>query len=413
MFDPKVVRKEFPIFERRVHGDKPLVYLDSASTSQKPRKVLDALTSFYEQHNANVHRGVYQLAEEATEAYEGARQKVAAFIGATDWHEVVFTKSCTEGTNLVANTWGRANLKPGDEIVISEMEHHSNIIPWQLVAAATGAKIVAFPIIDGGLLDLDQMERVFTERTKLVCVTGMSNVLGTLNPVATVAEAAHAAGALVMCDGAQLVPHVQTDVTALGCDFFAFTGHKMCGPTGSGGLWARRELLEAMPPFMGGGEMIREVYLDHATYNEVPWKFEAGTPNIAQEVGLGAAVDYLNELGMADVRAHEIDLVGYALDHLSQVEGITIFGPADPAARGGVVSFWLEDVHPHDLATIVDTEGVCVRAGHHCAQLLMRRLGVPATSRASFYVYNTTEDVDALVAAVATAKERFSAGLPF
>ena len=414
MFDPKVVRKEFPIFERRVHGDKPLIYLDSANTSQKPRKVLDALTDFYEKHNANIHRAVYQLAAESTEAYEGARTKMATFIGApAGSREIVFTKSCTEAINLVAYAWGRANLREGDEIVITEMEHHSNLIPWQIAAQSSGARIVAFPITDEGFLDLDKMGEVITDRTKIVCVTGMSNVLGTINPIPVVAEAAHASGALVLVDGAQRTPHLRTDVAELGADFYSFTGHKMCGPTGSGGLWARAEILEAMPPFLGGGEMIREVWLDHATFNEIPLKFEAGTQPFAQAVGLGAAVDFLNELGMDEVRRHEIEIVGYALERLSQIDGLTLHGPMDPEKRGGVISFWLEDVHPHDLATIVDTEGVCVRAGHHCAQVLMRRLGVPATTRVSFYVYNTNEDVDALVAAVQAARERFSTGLPF
>ncbi|MGH2726587.1 MAG: cysteine desulfurase [Actinomycetota bacterium] len=414
MLDPTIVRKDFPIFERRVHGDKPLIYLDSANTSQKPRKVLDTLTEFYERHNANIHRAVYELAAEATAAYEGARTKMAAFLGAPGGsREIVFTKSCTEAINLVAYAWGRANLREGDEIVISEMEHHSNLIPWQIAAQSSGAKIVAFPITDEGFLDLDRMGEVITDRTKIVCVTGMSNVLGTINPIPVVAEAAHAVGALVLVDGAQRTPHLATNVAELGADFYSFTGHKMCGPTGSGGLWARAELLEAMPPFLGGGEMILEVWLDHATYNEIPHKFEAGTQPFAQAVGLGAAVDYLNELGMDAIRRHEVDIVGYALRQLSQVEGLTIHGPMDPSKRGGVVSFWLDDVHPHDLATIVDTEGVCVRAGHHCAQVLMRRLSVPATTRASFYVYNTNEDVDALVSAIGSARERMATGLPF
>ncbi|MGH2786207.1 MAG: cysteine desulfurase [Actinomycetota bacterium] len=414
MLDPTIVRKDFPILERRVHGDKPLIYLDSANTSQKPRKVLDALTDFYERHNANIHRAVYQLAAESTEAYEGARTKVANFIGAPEGsREIVFTKSCTEAINLVAYAWGRANLREGDEIVISEMEHHSNLIPWQIAAQASGAKIVALPITDEGHLDLDAMGRVITDRTKIVCVTAMSNVLGTINPVAKVAEAAHAVGALVLVDGAQRTPHLATNVAELGADFYSFTGHKMCGPTGSGGLWARAELLEAMPPFLGGGEMILEVWLDRATYNEIPHKFEAGTQPFAQMVGLGAAIDYLSELGMDAIRRHEVEITGYALEKLSQIEGLTIHGPMDPEQRGGVVSFWLDDVHPHDLATIVDTEGVCVRAGHHCAQVLMRRLNVPATTRASFYVYNTNEDVDALVSAVGLARERMATGLPF
>jgi cysteine desulfurase / selenocysteine lyase len=416
MFDAKVVRKDFPVFERRVHGDKPLVYLDSAATSQKPRRVIDAISSFYEHSNANVHRGVYALAEEATALYEGARVKVASFIGSPGGPtEVIFTRSCTESINLVANAWGRANLREGDEILVTEMDHHSNLIPWQLVAQATGAKLVALGVTDDGHLDLAQLPHVLTDRTKIVAMPQMSNVLGTINDVRAVADAAHAVGALVLVDGAQGAPHLITDVAAMGADFFTLSGHKMLGPTGSGALWARAELLEAMPPFMGGGEMIMEVFLDHATYNDVPYKFEAGTPPIAPAIGLGAAIDYLNDLGMDAVRAHEIELTTYALDAMSQIEGITLYGPSDVQQRGGVVSFWLDDVHPHDYATIVDTEGIAVRAGHHCAQLLMRRLGVPATSRASFYVYNTTEDVDALVEATSKAKATFASGggLPF
>lgn len=413
MFDPKIVRKDFPILERRMRGDKPLVWLDNASTTQKPRSVIDTISRYYEQHNSNVHRGVYQLGEEATDLYEGARSKIAAFIGAGDPREVIFTRSATEALNLVANAWGRANLKPGDEVVVTEMEHHSDLIPWQLVCAATGARVVLWPITDDGLLDMDRCP--IGERTKIVCVAQMSNVLGTINPVAKIATMAHAVGTLLLVDGAQGVPHLPTDVGALGCDFLAFSGHKMLGPTGSGALWARASLLEAMPPFLGGGEMILEVWFDHATYNELPYKFEAGTPNIAPSIGLGAAVDYLTDLGMDEVRAHEIELVTYALDALSQIDGLTIHGPRDPELRGGVISFWMDDVHPHDLATIVDTDGIAVRAGHHCAQPLMRRLGVPATSRASFYVYNTTEDVDVLVASLAKARATMTAGggLPF
>jgi cysteine desulfurase/selenocysteine lyase len=410
MFDPKIVRKDFPIFERRIHGDKPFVYLDSAATSQKPRRVIDTLSDFYEHHNANVHRGVYEVAAEATELYEGARARIGAFIGAPA-SEIVFTKSCTEALNLVAYAWGRANLRDGDEVVLSEMEHHSALIPWQIIAAQTGAKLVPWTITEDGFLDLDNSP--ITERTKLVGITQMSNVLGTITPVARVVEMAHAVGALVLVDGAQGVPHLQTDVRALGCDFLAFSGHKMLGPTGSGGLWARAELLESMPPFLGGGEMILEVWFDRATYNEVPYKFEAGTQPFAQAIGLGAAVDYLNELGMDEVRAHEIEITTYALQRLAEVDGLRVFGPADPASRGGVVSFWMDDVHPHDLATIIDTEGIAVRAGHHCAQPLMRRLGVPATSRASFYVYNTNEDVDALVGALDKARTTMGSGLPF
>ncbi|MBI4728488.1 MAG: cysteine desulfurase [Acidobacteria bacterium] len=408
MLDPKIVRKDFPILDRHVRGGKPLVYLDSAATSQKPSRVIEAVADFYERHNANVHRGVYLLAEEATVLYEEARAKVAGFVGAPDPRALVFTKSCTEAINMVAGGWGRKVLRPGDEIVITEMEHHSNLIPWQMVARDTGAVLVRFPVTDDGFLDIPRAP--ITERTRLVCVAQMSNVLGTINPVRELSEAAHAAGALLLCDGAQGVPHLETDVAALGCDFFAFSGHKMLGPTGSGGLWARPELLEEMDPFLGGGEMIREVWFERATWNEIPYKFEGGTPAIASSIGLGAAVDYLRDLGMGSVRAHEVGLTRRALEALSAIEGLTIHGPADPERRGGVISFWLDDVHPHDLATILDADGLAIRAGHHCAQPLMRRLGVPATARASFYVYNTLEDVEALAVALQSARERFSSG---
>ncbi|GAC1409467.1 MAG: cysteine desulfurase [Actinomycetota bacterium] len=416
MFDPHVVRKDFPVFERRVHGDKPLIYLDSAATSQKPRQVLKTLEDFYERHNANVHRGVYQLGEEATELYEGARRKVAAFIGAPDPRGVVFVRSATEATNTVAAGWGRKFLKPGDEVLVTEMEHHSNLIPWQMVCAQTGAKLVPFPVdIESGLLQMSALDSLINDRTKIVCVTQMSNVLGTINPIRVIADAAHAAGALVLVDGAQGAPHVVTDVVAMDCDFYALSGHKMLGPTGSGALWARPELLEAMDPFLGGGEMIREVWFDRATYNEIPYKFEAGTPPIAQEIGLGAAADYLTDLGMEQVHAHETELTAYALKKLDELGEVTVHGPRDLEVKGGVISFWYSDIHPHDLGTIVDSFGVCIRAGHHCAQPLMRRLGVPATARASFNVYNTLEDVDALIESLKQAKHIFSGGggLPF
>ena len=416
MFDAHVIRKDFPIFEKRVHGDKPLVYLDSAATSQHPRQVINTIVDFYEHSNANVHRGVYALGEEATERYEGARAKVAAFVGAPGPTGLVFVRSATEALNTVAGGWGRKFLKPGDEVLISEMEHHSNLVPWQMIAAATGATLVPLPVnIETGLLDLDALPNLLTERTKLVCVTQMSNVLGTINPIRPIADAAHAAGALVMVDGAQGAPHIATDVVAMDADFYAVSGHKMLGPTGSGALWAKPEHLEAMDPFLGGGEMIREVWFDRATYNELPYKFEAGTPPIAPAVGLGAACDYLTDLGMDAVHAHEVELTRYALERLDALGDVTIHGPRDMSVKGGVVSFWYGDIHPHDLGTIVDTFGVCIRAGHHCAQPLMRRLGVPATARASFNVYNTTEDIDALIDALAHAKEIFAGGggVPF
>jgi cysteine desulfurase/selenocysteine lyase len=399
------IRADFPILRRRV-GDKPLVYLDSAATSQKPRQVLDAEREYYEQHNANAHRGLYQLAEESTELYEGARAKVAAFLGAPDASTIVFNRGTTESINLVAYGWGRKFLRQGDRVLLTEMEHHSDLVPWQLCARDTGIELDFIPLTDDGLLDLSQLGSLLTERTKLVCVSGMSNALGTINPIGQLADAAHAVGALILVDGAQLVPHAVTNVQDVDVDFLAFSGHKMLGPTASGGLYAKREHLEAMDPMFGGGEMIRDVYRDHSTWNEVPFKFEAGTMNIAQEVALGAAVDYLQALGMEHVRAHEEEITAYALAKLLEA-GATVFGPKDPSIRGGAISFWYRDVHPHDLATILNEEGIAIRAGHHCAQLVMRRFDVPATARASFYVYNTNDEVDALVEALAKAQDVF------
>jgi cysteine desulfurase/selenocysteine lyase len=404
--DPKVVRKDFPILERTMAG-KPLVYLDSAVTSQKPRQVIEALNDFYEKHNANVHRGIYPLGEEATAAYEGAREKVAAFVGAPDPSNIVFTRGTTESINLVAHGWGRKFLNEGDEIVLTEMEHHSNIVPWQLCAQDTGAVLRYAPITDDGVLELDAIRSTVSDRTRIIGVTGQSNVLGTLTPLREIAEIAHDAGAKVLVDGAQFVSHNPVNVSELDVDFLTFSGHKMLGPTASGGLYGRRELLEEMDPFLGGGEMIQEVFPDRSTYKDPPWRFEAGTPAIAQAVGLGAAVDYLEDLGMKNVREHERELVAYALERLSET-GARIFGPMDPDLRGGAVSFWFKNVHPHDLATILGQEGVAIRAGHHCAQILMRRLGVPATARASFYVYTVEEEIDALVEALARAEEVFA-----
>jgi cysteine desulfurase / selenocysteine lyase len=404
--DPKIVRKDFPILERSMAG-KPLVYLDSAVTSQKPRQVIEALSDFYEKHNANVHRGIYPLGEEATAMYEGAREKVAAFVGAADPNSIVFTRGTTESINLVAHGWGRKFLREGDEVVLTEMEHHSNIVPWQLCARDTGAVLRYVPITDDGLLELDALRSTVTESTKLIGVTGQSNVLGTLTPLREIAEIAHDGGAKVLVDGAQFVSHNPVNVGELDVDFLTFSGHKMLGPTASGGLYGRRELLEDMDPFLGGGEMIQEVFPDRSTYKDPPWKFEAGTPAIAQAIGLGAAVDYLEDLGMKNVREHERELAAYALERLGDT-GARIFGPMDPDLRGGAVSFWFKDVHPHDLATILGQEGVAIRAGHHCAQILMRRLGVPATARASFYVYTLREEIDALVDALARAEEVFA-----
>jgi cysteine desulfurase/selenocysteine lyase len=399
------IRADFPVLQRTV-GDKPLVYLDSAATSQKPRQVIEAESDFYANHNANAHRGLYMLAEEATEMYEGARAKLARFIGAPDPATIVFNRGTTESTNLVAYAWARRELKEGDEILLTDMEHHSNIVPWQLAARDTGAVLRYIPLTDDGLLDLSDLGSLLTERTKLLAVTGMSNSLGTLPPLKHLIEAAHVVGALVLVDGAQLVPHVPVDVAELDCDFLTISGHKMLGPTASGGLYGKLDLLERMDAFLSGGHMIDEVFHERATWNVVPYKFEAGTMNIAQEIGLGAAIDYLEALGMDNVRAHEEEITAYAIGKLLEA-GATVYGPHDVARRGGAVSFWYKGVHPHDLATILNEEGVAIRAGHHCNQLVMRRYGVPATARASFYVYNTNEEVDVLVEALAKAEDVF------
>ena len=409
MYDVEKVRKDFPILERRI-GEKRLVYLDNAATSQKPRRVLDVLGEYYEVHNANIHRAVHRLAEEATAAYEEAREKVASFLGAPDVRSLVFTRGTTESINLVAYAWGRKNLREGDEVVLTETEHHSNLVPWQLAARATGAKLRFIPILEDGTLDMEGAERLIGSRTKLVGCIHASNVLGTINPIEELAELAHGVGALVLVDGAQSAPHMPVDVGASGCDFFACSGHKMLGPTGVGVLWGKPEVLEEMDPFLGGGEMIREVHLDHATWNDLPYKFEAGTMNIAQAIGLGAAIDYLNDVGIENIREHERRLGEYAYDKIREVEGGTVYGPEE--GRTGLVSFSLPDVHPHDLSQILDEAGIAIRSGNHCAQPLMRRLGVAATSRASFYLYNTEEEVDALVGALERAREFFGAFAP-
>jgi cysteine desulfurase/selenocysteine lyase len=400
------VRADFPILGRMSHG-KRIVYLDSANTSQKPRQVIDAVSEYYREHNANLYRAVYELAEEATAMFETARLKLAGFIGAPDPTTVVFNRGTTESINLVAHAWGRRFLKEGDEVLLTEMEHHSNIVPWQLAANATGAVLRYLPLTDDGSLDLTDLESLLTERTKVLAITGQSNVLGTLPPLKQLASAAHAVNAIVVVDGAQLVPHNPVDVIDLGIDFLTISGHKMLGPTASGGLYGKRELLDAMDPFLGGGEMIMEVFPERSTYKEPPHKFEAGTMNIAQEIGLAAAIEYLGSLGMDAVREHEKQLTAYAIGRLEDA-GAVVHGPKDVEVRGGAVSFWFKDIHPHDLAQVLDQEGVCVRASHHCAQILMRRLGVPATTRASFYVYNTMEEVDALVDALARAESVFA-----
>jgi cysteine desulfurase / selenocysteine lyase len=406
MFDVETVRKDFPILTRQVHG-RPLVYLDNAATTQKPRQVIDALVDYYERYNANVHRGLHTLAEEASEAYEGARAKVARFIKSPYGPEsIVFTRNTTEGLNLVASAWGRKFLQPGDEIVTSVVEHHSNLVPWQLIAHEKGAVLRFVDIDEEGRLRRDQLNELIGPKTKMVALGHASNVLG-LNPIREISEMAHRHGALVCVDGAQSVPHMPVDVGDLGCDFLAFSGHKMVGPTGIGALWARPDLLEDMDPYMGGGSMISRVTMEGATWNEVPFKFEAGTPNVADAVGLGAAIDYLEALGMDNVRAHEKELTAYAMKRLGELPDLTIYGPKDPEERIGVVSFNYGEVHPHDLSQVLDQYGIAIRAGHHCAQPLMRRLDCVATARASFYLYNTFAEVDALVEAIEGAKRFF------
>ncbi|MBM3513783.1 MAG: cysteine desulfurase [Alphaproteobacteria bacterium] len=401
-FDPVAVRCDFPILARQVHG-KPLVYLDSAASAQKPKAVLDAMTAAFETEYANVHRGAYLLSERATVNYEAAREKVRAFVNAKEPAEIVFTKGATEAINLVAATWGRANLKPGDEIVLTELEHHSNIVPWQLVRDQTGATIRVVKIENDGGVPTTAFAQVIGPRTKIVALAHVSNVLGTILPVEQVVEMAHAVGAKVLVDGCQGIVHESVDVQSLGCDFYAFSGHKLYGPNAIGVLWARRELLEAMPPYQGGGEMISTVTFERSTWAEVPAKFEAGTPPIVPAIGLGAAIDYLSQFDRAAVAAHERDLLSHAMHRLSEVPGIKLVGTAQ--RKAAVQSFVLDGAHPHDLATVLDRSGVCVRAGHHCAQPLMAALGHTATARASFGIYNTTADVDALIAALHKARE--------
>ncbi len=405
--DPQRVRADFPILSRTVHG-KPLVYLDSAATSQKPRRVIDALVRYYTGYNANVHRGIYEMAEEATRRYEEARGALAAFIGARRPEEVVFTRSTTEAINLVAYAWGRANIRSGDEILLTEMEHHSNLVPWQLLAAEKGATLRFIPFDGAGVLQLDEYDRLLSDRTRLVALPHQSNVLGTINPVKEIAAKAHAAGAKVLVDGAQSAPHMPVSVADLDVDFFAFSGHKMCGPTGAGALWARYEILDAMPPFHGGGEMIMLVQLHASTYKEPPHKFEAGTPNIGDCIVWGDAVAYLQGIGMDAIRAHERRLSAYTMERLAEVPGLTVFGPRQLDHRGGVLAFAMDVVHPHDVAQVLDQEGIAVRAGHHCTQPLHRRLGVAATTRASLYLYNTESDIDALIRGLHIVRRMFS-----
>jgi len=406
-FDLPSLRAQFPALDQEVNG-RPLVYLDSAATAQKPREVLDAIAQFYERDNANVHRGIHELSRRATENFEDARARIASFMNASEPAEIVWTRGTTEAINLVAGTWALDNVGEDDEILLSTMEHHSNIVPWQLVAERTGAKVRYIEMDDQGRLALDALSDVLGERTKIVSLGHISNALGTVNPIAEITRRVHDVGALIMIDGAQAGPHRPVDVQELGCDFYAISGHKMCGPTGIGVLWARRELLEEMSPYQGGGEMIRIVERDGSTWAEVPHKFEAGTPNIAGAVGMAAAADFLEGVGFDLIAEHERTVVGYAVEQLSQVPGLRIYGPDSLDERSGVISFTLGDAHPHDISTILDSEGVAVRAGHHCAQLVMRHFDIAATARASFYLYNTTDEVDRLVEALDTVRGIFA-----
>lgn len=400
----KDVREQFPILHQQVNGHD-LVYLDSAATSQKPRVVIDAMNEYYRSYNSNVHRGVHTLGTKATDAYEGAREKVRAFIRASSVQEIIFTRGTTTALNTVAISYARANLKEGDEIVITHMEHHANIIPWQQAAKATGATLKYIPLQEDGTLSLEDVKQTITHQTKIVAVTHVSNVLGTINPIKEIAKIAHDHGAIIVVDGAQSTPHMQIDVQDLDCDFFAFSGHKMCGPTGIGVLYGKKDLLNNMEPAEFGGEMIDFVDLYDSTWKELPWKFEAGTPIIAGAVGLGKAIDFLNDIGMEEVSRYEHQLATYALERFKELDGATVYGPQH---RAGLVTFNLDDVHPHDASTVLDTEGVAIRAGHHCAQPLMKWFGVSATARASFYLYNTEEEIDKLIAALRKTKEYFT-----
>lgn len=404
--DVAAIRRDFPILDELENGQK-VAYLDNGASSQRPEQVINAMLAYYHKYNANIHRGVYRWSEEATRGYEGAHRKVARFINAYSPREVIFTRNTTESLNLVAYSWGRANVREGDEIVSTVIEHHSNLVPWQILAAEKNAKLRYIPMTKDGQLDISELDTIVNEKTKLVTFTHMSNVLGAISPVEKIVKRAKEVGAIVILDGAQSAPHMKVDVQALGCDFYAFSGHKMLGPTGIGVLWGRREILEEMPPFMTGGDMIRDVSLSRSTWNDLPWKFEAGTPSIAEGIGLGAAVDYLTNLGMDKVRQHEIELTAYALEQMAAIPDLTIYGPPDAQTRGGIISFNLADVHPHDLATMLDREAIAVRAGHHCCQPLIELLEATATTRASFYVYNTPEEVDRLVQALYKARKVF------
>lgn len=410
IIDGTELRKQFPILDQNIN-DEPLVYLDNAATSQKPQAVLDAIEKYYHEANANVHRGVHTLAERATSQYEGAREKVCQFIHANEAAEILFTRGTTTGLNWVAKSFGEANVKAGDEIIISYMEHHSNLIPWQQLAKKTGAILKYIQLTEDGRLDMNHARIQITEKTKIVSLTHASNVLGVVNPIAELADLAHQNGAVLVVDGAQAVPHMPVDVQALKADFYAFSSHKMTGPTGLGVLYGKRSLLEEMDPIEFGGEMIDFVYEQDSTWKELPWKFEAGTPNIAGAIALGAAIDYLSEVGLENIHRYEQEIVAYVLPKLQEIPGLTLYGPEDTSLRTGVITFNLDSIHPHDVATALDMQGIAIRAGHHCAQPLMNYLGVPATARASFYLYNTKSDADKLIAALKETKEFFSHGI--
>lgn len=407
MLDISKVRADFPILNQEIYDHIPLVYLDSAASSQKPTAVIEAMNDYYRRYNANVHRGIHYLSETATNVYEEARDKIAAFINAPAREQVIMVRNATEGFNLLAFTWGRANLGAGDEVLITEMEHHANIVPWQLITEMTGATLKYVGFTEDGHLNMAEVAQLLTPKTKIFSFTAASNVFGTLNPVRQLVDMAHAVGALAAVDAAQAVPHAAVDVQAWDCDFMAFSGHKMCGPTGIGVLYGRRELLEAMPPFMGGGDMIRRVTMEKSTWNELPYKFEAGTPAIAEGIGLGAAVDYLSKLGMDNIHAHEQLITNYALESLSEVPGLTILGPKVAAERGGLVSFTVDGLHPHDIAQLLDEDGIAIRAGHHCAMPLHKKLGIGASARASFYLHTTRAEVDKLIESLHRAREVF------
>ena len=411
MINIEKIRKDFPILSRQVRG-KPLIYFDSAATSQKPKSVIDALVNYYEQHNANIHRGIHTLSEEATQLFEQARKKVAKFVHASNPNTIIFTRNTTESLNLIAYAWGRKNIKAGDEILVTEMEHHSNLVPWQLLAQEKNAVLKFVRLTDEGTLNLEDLDKNVSSKTKLISVGHVSNALGTINPIRRFAQAAHEVGALFVVDAAQSAPHIPIDMRVLGCDVIAFSAHKMLGPTGVGVLVAHEEILEEMSPFLGGGDMIKEVWMEKSSWNDLPYKFEAGTPNIADVIAFGAAIDYLQEIGMDNIRTHEQELVQYALQEMKKIDGITIYGPQDPRSRSGVISFNLGSIHPHDMGTVLDEEGIAVRAGHHCCQPLMRRYGISGTTRASFYLYNTQKEVDHFIHALSRAKMLFDSCAP-